>query len=74
MRAPAEKPAAAAVVAGCDAPCRQTLTPCTIEAKCPAESVPLYFPRPGQARVPIAGITAERDEYVAVPPRPGRPK
>ena len=68
--APAANPAAAAVVAGCDAPCRETLATCTIEAKCPAESVPLYFPRPGQDRGPIAGITAERDEYVAVPWRP----
>ena len=70
MPAPAANPAAAAAVARCDVPCRRTLAPCTIEAKCPAESVPLYFPRPGQDHVPIAGITAERDEYLAVPPRP----
>ena len=35
-----------------------------------ARIVARIAPRPGKVGVPIADITAERDEYVAVPPRP----
>ena len=36
-----------------------------------ARIVARIAPRPGKVGVPLSGITAERDEYVGVPPRPG---
>ena len=36
-----------------------------------ARIVARIAPWPGKAGVPLSGITAERDEYVGVPPRPG---